>query len=164
MPPLTRTIPPGGSRALQELYSFVTPADAVKTLMHSASREGRSAETNVHGCWLMRHRDDPNHISIYIKLTAESMRLNKLREKDSKGKIPRLSSQLIHRLACRAWKTERDLELMFVYGHEVSHLCHQKHCFNPQHLVVERSRDNCSRNICNIRRRCVCGLSPPCIV
>ncbi len=44
---------------------------------------------------------------------------------------------------------------------EVSHLCHNTRCFNPQHLVVETKRLNNARNSCvgHFEIRCECGAT-----
>lgn len=59
-----------------------------------------------------------------------------------------LSKQSIHRLSVRIWKAEEELFLLFEYRMKVSHLCHQKICFNPQHLIVESHLNNTRRNDC----------------
>ncbi|KAK9311664.1 zinc-binding loop region of homing endonuclease [Lipomyces starkeyi] len=35
------------------------------------------------------------------------------------------------------------------YSYDVSHLCHNRKCFNPEHLIVESRTNNQRRRICN---------------
>ncbi|KAK9343354.1 zinc-binding loop region of homing endonuclease-domain-containing protein, partial [Lipomyces starkeyi] len=34
-------------------------------------------------------------------------------------------------------------------NYDISHLCHNGNCFNPEHLIVESSTNNLRRRICN---------------
>lgn len=44
-----------------------------------------------------------------------------------------------------------------------SHLCHNPLCVNIEHLVWESaSRNNRREYLCNKKKRCSCGLQPPC--
>ena len=44
-----------------------------------------------------------------------------------------------------------------------SHLCHEKKCCNPNHLVWEDEVRNKQREICVRARECICKLEPKCI-
>lgn len=49
---------------------------------------------------------------------------------------------------------------------EISHLCHQKWCVNPEHLVRESHNINCERRDYCSRNRCLCEQQrrkPPCV-
>lgn len=46
---------------------------------------------------------------------------------------------------------------------EVSHRCHNAHCFNHDHLIWESVNDNAKRKICQVKGKCVCGLEDRCI-
>ncbi|KAK9236996.1 zinc-binding loop region of homing endonuclease [Lipomyces kononenkoae] len=35
-------------------------------------------------------------------------------------------------------------------SHDISHLCHNRKCFNPEHLVVESRLNNRRRQRCNV--------------
>ena len=37
---------------------------------------------------------------------------------------------------------------------DVSHLCHNKSCINPGHLVLEPHSTNCKRRLCHHEKRC----------
>ncbi|MBS0606988.1 MAG: hypothetical protein JSR57_08560 [Verrucomicrobia bacterium] len=52
---------------------------------------------------------------------------------------------LVHVLAAREQRLEPDARLEYP---EVSHLCHNKRCWNPAHLVWEEGRNNRRRNVC----------------
>ncbi|KAK9311663.1 zinc-binding loop region of homing endonuclease-domain-containing protein [Lipomyces starkeyi] len=48
--------------------------------------------------------------------------------------------------------TNRGDELKTTLGrssYDVSHLCHDSKCFNPDHLVVESKKNNLRRRVCN---------------
>jgi len=51
---------------------------------------------------------------------------------------------------------------LFPSSLDISHLCHNRICLNPEHLVIELSTSNCIRNSC--RTDCLCGLYPSCII
>lgn len=53
-----------------------------------------------------------------------------------------------HRMAVRAWKSEEEFLRIVLDGEEASHLCHQKICFNPDHIVVEPKWLNELRKLC----------------
>lgn len=40
--------------------------------------------------------------------------------------------------------------------HECSHICHEVACFNPDHIVIEPTQVNKSRNKC-VKLTCLCG-------
>ena len=45
----------------------------------------------------------------------------------------------------------------------VSHLTHDKGDLNPLNMCIELNTDNVSRNNCNSRCRCECGMKPMCL-
>lgn len=47
---------------------------------------------------------------------------------------------------------------------EVSHLCHNKLCFNTEHLVIETHEANQSRNHCKLQNQCSGGHRPSCLL
>jgi len=47
---------------------------------------------------------------------------------------------------------------------QYSHLCHLGICSNPDHGVFEHYSDNQIRKRCHLWGRCVCKLTPPCIL
>lgn len=46
---------------------------------------------------------------------------------------------------------------------EVSHLCHNKLCIRPDHLILESHEANCERKSCQLLGQCVRHHDPPCI-
>ncbi len=69
--------------------------------------------------------------------------------------------QLIHRISVRAFGSWEEQQKMFEARPDVSRLCHEPTCFNPQHLVLEEHADNMTRQKCNARLECACVL--PCL-
>lgn len=47
---------------------------------------------------------------------------------------------------------------------QLSHLCHDSNCCNPQHLVREPQWANLKRNYCGVRGACDCGMEPKCVL
>ena len=45
----------------------------------------------------------------------------------------------------------------------VSHLCHNKRCIKPEHLVYETAKDNCGRRPCARAGQCLGGHAPACL-
>lgn len=86
------------------------------------------------GCWLSTR--SPAHTSGYIKVN--------LRNTERIGFSP-----YIHQLSLIAVGRREELNLSLGDSDlQVSHLCHNPNCFNPNHLVIEPSRLNKSRNDC----------------
>jgi len=81
--------------------------------------------SNHLGCWLAPSQggDGYHRVGLYHPTTKQK------------------KTQMIHRIAFYG-----------AYGlnalHQVSHLCHQKLCFNPTHLVDETAGQNVKRNYC----------------
>lgn len=48
-------------------------------------------------------------------------------------------------------------------GTELSHLCHDSNCCNPQHVVIEAKWINSKRNYCGSSGVCDCGMKPACV-
>ena len=131
------------------------------------------AQTNAHGCWLSQSRaqDSGGHtLMVPVKPRARTRAAN-----GAGAQTTRQKQQYMHRLAIRAFKPLPVQRLMFEAqtddrGHavviDVSHLCHEPTCFNPQHLNPEtRSRNQLrDRARCSQAGRCACGLVPACIV
>ncbi len=47
---------------------------------------------------------------------------------------------------------------------QVSHLCHNRRCFNPKHLFVESVANNNLRKKCLKAKSCICHLLPKCLI
>lgn len=67
----------------------------------------------------------------------------------------------VHRLAYQL--SRNILKLPSEGKFEVSHLCHNHRCVNPDHLVFESHEANCSRMTCKLQNLCTRGHAPPCI-
>lgn len=87
------------------------------------------------GCWLSTRA--PAHNTGYVKIN--------LRNTEGIGFSP-----FMHQLSLIAAGRREELNLSLGRGSDlqVSHLCHTPNCFNPEHLIVEPSRLNKSRNDC----------------
>jgi len=48
-------------------------------------------------------------------------------------------------------------------GEQISHLCHNPDCVNPEHLVIEPQWKNLRRNYCGENGHCDCGMTPRCV-
>ncbi|KAJ8096646.1 zinc-binding loop region of homing endonuclease-domain-containing protein [Lipomyces tetrasporus] len=107
-------------------FDHITPAMAQQLI-----NTYRAVTTDL-GCWESNlNRDKRGYVPVH--------RRNLL----SKGRIH------MHQLALIA--TDRGAELKTTLGNtsfNVSHLCHNGICFNPDHLVVESERNNFKRRTC----------------
>jgi len=63
----------------------------------------------------------------------------------------------------QARKGMKPTELGWPTDEHVSHLCHDRRCCNPYHLVIEAHWRNQKRNYCGINGTCDCGQQPPCV-
>lgn len=140
---------PSYSRTAQQLLA-VSVEQAQKTLQRlidgytQKSGQGYPGmKTNLAGCWLAQkspNRDENGYIQLAPVVECS------VRSPNGTHRNPVLP-QGAHRLAVRAWKTEDEFQRL-VRGEEASHLCHQKSCFNPSHIVVESKCSN------ELRKRC----------
>lgn len=61
----------------------------------------------------------------------------------------------LNRLAVRMWHGEDSvLRLLLSKDHKAVHLCHNRHCFNPEHIVVESRKEHSDRQSCVREGRC----------
>jgi hypothetical protein len=58
-----------------------------------------------------------------------------------------------HRLVCLLWKCGGNL--LGGVDLEASHICHEKRCVNPDHLVMESRQENMKRQSCRFLGECV---------
>ncbi|KAK9429741.1 zinc-binding loop region of homing endonuclease-domain-containing protein [Lipomyces doorenjongii] len=86
--------------------------------------------------------------------------------------------QSAHRVVCYLTKSEDDVHNLLYRGYHASHLCHQRGCINPDHLVVETEDVNYSRKMCSTKVHTKtsvngrdylanaedCPHSPPCVI
>ena len=74
--------------------------------------------------------------------------------------------ELAHRVAYMLHKKVTELPRTNDAGDlmDVSHLCHEKLCINPDHLVFERHSENMSRDACFRLGSCTTKHSPSCIL
>ncbi|KAJ4387598.1 hypothetical protein N0V93_008194 [Gnomoniopsis smithogilvyi] len=96
----------------------------------------RDADAHAKGCWMVR---------------AE-------RQQDSQFKLyynERNYAFTLTRLAVRMWHNEESvLRLLLSKNHKAVHLCHNKLCFNPEHIVVESQKEHTDRLSCVKDGRC----------
>jgi Zinc-binding loop region of homing endonuclease len=95
--------------------------------------------TTILGCWQSKlkasHRNGYTRVNLRNTFTEDNRKLN--------------VQPYLHQLALIA--TDRLDQLSATLGnsrYQISHLCHNGKCFNPDHLVVESSRNNKKRNSC----------------
>lgn len=169
-------------KSVVEMCSVITPAVAQATLEQNlrgvANPKGRAvavapAHTNSRGCWLSQRTPKSGksgHVECRPVVPPSGTRVP-----DGAARVARRSAQLVHRLAVRAWKGIGEVCLLLdaavggpapaVPGkREVSHLCGEDNCFNPEHLGVESHSHNERRKRCEEKGVCGCGLVPGCIL
>lgn len=94
---------------------------------------------NPLGCWVSPLAQ--GHNAGYTKINLRNTKIN--------GKTVGFQPWL-HQLALiGAGRREELYGALKGSGKEVSHLCHNAACFNPNHLVVEPAADNKDRNTCH---------------
>lgn len=93
-------------------------------------------DTHAKGCWVVHaERQQDSQFKLYYKERNYAFTLN--------------------RLAVRMWhKEESVLRLLLSKNHKAVHLCHNKRCFNPQHIVVESRKEHVDRSNCVKDGRC----------
>lgn len=99
------------------------------------------------GCWISKLA--PAHPNGYIKVNLRNTPYKPQPEQPER----KLGIQpFLHQLAIVGKGQGLRLPLTTgAGGYEVSHLCHNSGCFNPEHLVVERAALNKARNACRGR-------------
>ena len=114
--------------------------------------EGQPKTGNGLGCWLSTL--SPAHRNGYVKVNLRNTR------RPPTGDAVIGCNPFLHQLAVVAKGQGLQL-LMTGRGKEVSHLCHNGSCFNPDHLVVEDQRLNHSRQRCagTFEVQCPCGTA-----
>ena len=161
----------GMSKASEQLIGVVTRKIAHNTLRRQVTgypKERQAAAvppatTNAKGCWLARAK--PNRAQHgYIAVRPFVPRSGR-RVKNGTARTKRRSQHFVHRLAVLAWGTEQDIERMIrrrIAGEdwEVSHLCGNPTCFNPDHIKVESHSQNEQRKHLDGK---LCRCVPACI-
>lgn len=162
----------GRDRATQEL-AFILPEVARETIF--VALDGRpsfrsnaaipAANTNQIGCWI------PNtglagggYTEAWISIERDGPK-KAAKGESTKALAPK--RQYRHRLAVVGWHDYKDVEMM-VLGRDpsgnkvdVSHLCDERKCCNPLHIIVEWHAMNERRKHCNGGLVCVCA--PACL-
>ena len=107
-----------------------------------------STSDSVLGCWICNLQ--PGHPNGYIKINLRNTTCN---PPGSNSFQPELGIQpWLHQLVIVGKGQGAMLPLTTgTGGYEVSHLCHNPACFNPEHIVVERAELNRARNSCHDR-------------
>jgi hypothetical protein len=141
------TLSPTASAAKRELHRICTPKATARWLIHmtggGAKRRPNHAyhspsTTNAKGCWIAAAG---SALDSGYRVAAPFIPRRH-------GPLASLRSHPIHRLAMRAWGSWELQRAMLEQGHHVSHLCHNRACYNPSHLTVEDSDANIARHAC----------------
>jgi Zinc-binding loop region of homing endonuclease len=167
------------STTARELFAL-TPKQAAWSLYGMcrgySSKAGPIAPAELrgpYGCWISKARTHLHggHCQMIPWLEASGPRSNVRLGGGLKNLALKRQPQTLHRLAVRAWKPLSEVRLILedsasagTPGFEVSHLCHQPDCFNPDHLTIERKARNNLRNECPKFGQCVCRQQPPCLI
>jgi hypothetical protein len=110
--------------------------DVLKRLKHGWRQSYGAARKNDKGCWLAQKAPHNGDGTGYIRV-----KVNKER-----------TEYYAHHLAVAIGDGREKLRLVYQRGdlpeHPVSHLCHERKCFNPAHLIVEPAVVNRSRIAC----------------
>lgn len=156
------------SKAGKELINICTRAVSMATLLQvTTGYKHRTSDirtapalTNTKKCWLAqgtKNKGGTGHVAIRPVLPASGTRVTNGTERTT-----RRSQQFVHRLAIRAWGSLGEIERMIKGGsqNEVSHLCDEGECYNPEHLILESHSDNEKRK----HKGRACSCNPPCII
>lgn len=114
------------------------------------------ATFNSRGCWLSRKKPSDRG---YIKLKV-----------DAQVSVAGRSKEVyLQQIAVVAKDDEKQKSLLLTDGYEASHLCHEKLCFNPNHIFMEPKAINISRNDCicvkiGEKHYSNCNHQPQCIL
>lgn len=73
---------------------------------------------------------------------------------------PRAVQSTVHRVVYALVKRRPDI-IKNVNAGDVSHLCGEHLCINPDHLTLENHADNCQRRTCH-GMMAACSCQPPC--
>lgn len=157
-------------QTIGEVYAALSDQDYQHLI--SRNKDGSSkykiapATTNSTGCWLSSKAPDKERG--YIKTKVPFMRPN------GSSKHEPYLHVLAFFSACSSPQREGIRLLMERNGEQISHLCHNKTCFNPDHLVRESAAQNRSRNDCRSFKKvkcpncahewCPCPHEIPCIL
>jgi hypothetical protein len=156
------TLSPTASAAKRELHRICTPKATARWLIHmtggGAKRRPNHAyhspsTTNAKGCWIAAAG---SALDSGYRVAAPFIPRRH-------GPPASLRPHPIHRLAMRAWGSWELQRAMLEQGHHVSHLCHNRACYNPSHLTVEDSDANIARHAC-AAGFVACRCTPRCIV
>nr|BAE96720.1 putative homing endonuclease [Cordyceps javanica] len=148
----------GSSSSLWQLQ----PSWALEKLEAARSRDGNLP--NPLSCWFPK--TNPLD-STYRKMNFRNSRWP-IRSSTSPDSpyvlIPAEVQVYYHHMAVVAKREGNTLLLVFPgrhdsngYAYEVSHLCHNRQCFNPDHCVVEPRHENHRRNECH--NRCIINIA-----
>ena len=124
----------GATSAVVGTLKDVDPAWALAFLTRKYRSPPR--ETAL-GCWITNLT--PAHPNGYVKVN-----LRNTMYRDSRLEI----QPFLHQLVIVAKGHGKHLPLTARGEYEISHLCHNGGCFNPDHLIIEPAALNKSRNSC----------------
>lgn len=140
--------------------SYSLMAAAANSILPSEARNAISRATEGYGsggCRVERATTNSTECILAMKTPhREAKGYVRMKIQNSASRI----EYYLHHLAIRA----RDQDIPD--GMEVSHLCHNRTCFNAEHLLLETAVDNRSRNKCIgwtwINSPCGCEKFNPC--
>lgn len=108
------------------------------------------------GCWLSSKTPSNNG---YIKVKSNVLRTS------SSSKVEFYLHVCAYLSKSESPEQKECFIGMMEQGYQVSHLCHNKTCFNPDHLSLETGQVNRDRNVCQKLKviKCECGtIHNPC--
>ena len=129
----------------QDPHDFDLIPDQVAARYIQGHRDNNSTITTI-GCWLSRAAQ--GHPNGYVRPNLRNTIMADGRKHNIQvwlHQLALLSTQPARRNELKA-SLRRPGETTSEY--QVSHLCHHGNCFNPAHLVVEKSWENKARNTC----------------
>ncbi|KAK9242183.1 zinc-binding loop region of homing endonuclease-domain-containing protein, partial [Lipomyces tetrasporus] len=114
-------------------------ARAVRILNQLTQEKANQIITSRHirttdlGCWEGNSRPDyKGYVYVMLSVCGEAQ------------------TARVHQVALVAYNRRDELEATLGQSnYDISHLCHNGNCFNPEHLIVESSTNNLRRRICN---------------
>lgn len=122
-----------------------TPSERFTRLTHVDAGRARAVlqrlafTTNETGCKLSSNK--PSHKNGYVQISINNVPTPQGTTFDI--------HILVHQLPFLASGNVEMLRSAMQYGtHQISHLCHNSSCFNPDHLVVETAKLNMARKTC----------------
>ena len=137
---------------------YVKEIEKERALRIVRTKKSSSSQTNAKGCWLFTGSNNTDgYGQVFVKPNSKL---------HMKGRSAQ-QALLLHILSYLSLRSSD-----FDTKHHISHLCSNRSCFNPEHLVAEDARQNNSRKGCPGNISCSecgkpaysCPHQPNCIV